>query len=126
MSRGVFDRIGREAEEKDSVKEISYEQFREIYDSGENFFLFDVLPSESYRKGHIKGAVSVPVNTINEKCVSEMLHADSKVVVYCGGHQCQASTEAANKLHALGLTNVLDFKGGLEDWRKNGNELVGA
>ncbi len=126
MSEGVFEKVCRQAEEKDGVKEISYGQFREIYDSGENFFLFDVLPSESYRKGHIKGAISVPVNTINEKCVSEMLHADSKVVVYCAGFSCQASTEAANKLHALGLTNVLDFKGGLEEWRENGNELAGA
>ncbi len=126
MAEGVFDRIYKEAEKKDNVKEISCSQFREIYDSGEDFFLLDVLPSESYSKGHIKGAVSVPVNTINEKCVSEMLHADSRVIVYCAGYACKASTEAANKLHALGLSKVLDFKGGLAEWRRNGNELIGT
>ncbi len=124
MDENVFDRVYKEAQEKNNVKEISYEQFREIYDSDENFFLLDVLTSESYRNGHIKNAISVPVKTINEQCVTEMLHSDSKVIVYCAGHSCPASTEAAIKLQALGMVNVLDFKGGFQEWRKQGNELV--
>jgi rhodanese-related sulfurtransferase len=124
MEESVFDRIFREAEEKDNVKQISYEQFKKLYDSGENFFLLDVLPPESYMNGHIKGAISVPVSTINEQCMSEMLHSDSKVVVYCASYDCTASTEAGNKLKALGIMNVLDFKGGLKEWRKQGNELI--
>ncbi len=124
MAENIFDRVFNEAEEKDNVKQISYEQFKEIYDSGENFFLLDVLPAASYNNGHIKGALSVPVDTINEQCVTEMLHSDSKVITYCAGYDCEASTEAANKIKALGIVNVLDFKGGLQEWRKQGNELV--
>ncbi len=126
MAENVFDRIFNEAREKNNVKQISYEQFKEIYDSGENFFLLHVLPAESYNNGHIKGAISVPVDTINEQCVTEMLHSDSRVITYCADHECEASTEAANRIKALGIVNVLDFKGGIQEWRKQGNELVRA
>ncbi len=123
MSRSVFERVYSEAPVKNNVKEITYEQFLEILDSDDPVFLLDVRSSESYAAGHISSAVSVPVNTINEQCVTEMLHSDSMVVVYCGGFNCQASTEAANKLQALGMVNVLDFKGGAEEWKKKGREL---
>ncbi len=124
MAEKVFSRIYNEAAVKDNVKIISYEQFKEILDSGENVFILDVRSSQAYAKGHIKDAISVPVDTINEQCVTEMLHSDSNTVVYCGGHNCFSSTEAANKLQALGMMNVLDFKGGREEWEELGGELV--
>ena len=124
MAESVYDRIYKEAPVKNNVKEISFEQLTEILNSGENFFLLDVRSPESYAAGHIKGAISVPVKNINEQCVTEMLHSDSRVVVYCGGYSCQSSTEAANKLQALGIMNVLDFKGGREEWEKEGGELA--
>ena len=124
MGNSVFGRVYKEAPVKNNVKEISFEQLAEIIESGENFFLLDVRSPESYAAGRIKEAISVPVNNINEQCVTEMLHSDSKVVVYCGGYGCQSSTEAANKLQALGIVNVLNFKGGREEWEKQGRKLV--
>jgi rhodanese-related sulfurtransferase len=41
-------------------------------------------------------------------------------VTYCSSFECEASTIAAQKLDKYGFKNVLEFKGGLEDWKKAG------
>lgn len=124
-ANGVFSHVAGEAAMKDGVKEISYEQFMSIRNSGEKYKLFDVLDSASYNKGHIEGAVSFPLDTINKTTAQTRLSKDDHIIVYCGSFQCTASTEAAKKLSALGY-NVLDYKGGLKEWQDNGNKLIGG
>lgn len=123
MPVDVYEKIYNEATLKDGVREISYEQLRELKASGEDFLLVDVLLPETYVEGHIEGAISLPVNTIDAATAAEVLSKDSRVVVYCGSFQCTASTSAAKKLSALGYT-VVDYKGGLKEWKHRGNELV--
>lgn len=44
------------------------------------------------------------------------LPKDAEIVTYCGGVNCPSSKQAAEKLAALGFTNVRAYEGGLEDW----------
>lgn len=37
---------------------------------------------------------------------------------------CPQSGQAADKLTKLGYSNVLQFEGGLEEWKKGGQEVV--
>jgi len=111
------------AEEKGGVKEIAYEQFQKIRNSGEDYVLVDALSKESYAKGHIPGAISFPYKTINVESAAKLLEKSENIVVYCGSFKCSASTKAAHRLQALGYENVVDYKGGLEDWQANGNKL---
>ena len=94
----------------------------EIRDSGEKNIVLDVLSSESYSAGHIKGAVSFPGETINKKNTVKLLPKGSKIIVYCRSFQCGASTAAAQKLSGYGYT-VLDYKGGIKEWAEKGNKL---
>ena len=119
----IFDRIAREAVVKDGVREITYEQFRELRNSEEKYALLDVLSAESYASGHIEGAESFYVGDINARTAAKRLSGDPKIVVYCGGFLCTASSKAAAKLSGLGY-NVVDYKGGLQDWQERGNKLV--
>lgn len=115
--------IFQESVIKEGVKQISYEQFIKIMNSGENYVLLDVLDDESYKKGHIKNAVSFPVDSINTDTAKSKLPRGVMILVYCGSFQCQASTMAAKKLNDLGY-DVLDYKGGLKEWQEKGNKLV--
>lgn len=121
--RSVFNQMGSQAKGEKGVKEITYDQFMKIRKSDEKYILLDVLSSDSYKNGHIEGAVSFPGTKINEKTASARLKKDDKIIVYCGGFQCGASTHAAATLITLGY-NVLDYKGGLEDWQEKGHSLV--
>ncbi|MBF0384727.1 MAG: rhodanese-like domain-containing protein, partial [Candidatus Omnitrophica bacterium] len=47
-----------------------------------------------------------------------ILKKDDQIITYCASSHCPASTMAADKLQKMGYKNVVDFKGGLEDYKK--------
>ncbi len=119
----VIEQLSKEVVLKDGVQEITYEQFNKINNSREDYLLVDVLSPESYAKGHIKGAISFPNETINNQSAAAKLPKNAFVVVYCASFHCYASTSAAKKLSELGY-KVFDYKGGLQEWKERGNALV--
>ncbi|MFC1570670.1 rhodanese-like domain-containing protein [Candidatus Omnitrophota bacterium] len=121
----VYDKIKKEATvTPEGIREITYDQFIEIKKSKEKYVVLDVLDPESYVDGHIPGAKNLPLGDINKKNAKAKLKKNSNIVVYCASFKCMASVHAAKKLGALGYKNVLDFKGGLKEWKDKGNGLV--
>jgi len=120
----TYDSVCMEANEiVKGVREIAYDQFVRIRHSSDVYILLDVLPFRSYRNGHIEGAVSFPLETINEENASIILYQDSKVITYSASAECYASTAAAIKLTEMGYA-VVDYKGGLKEWVERGNMLL--
>lgn len=107
------------------VKKITRDELMNMISSGERFKLVDVLDKAHYEREHIKGATSLPVNEIGKKA-GKMLKKDEAIVVYCASFDCQASTNAAEKLFSMGYTNVLDYKGGLKDYKEAGLPMEGT
>jgi len=99
------------------VKQIARDELMEMIESGPKFKLVDVLPRGSYEKEHIKGAISIPLNEIEQKA-AKALKKNDVIIVYCASFDCQASTRAAEKLLELGYKDVLDYKGGLKDYKE--------
>ena len=122
-AKSMFLHVANEVVMKNGAKKITYEQFMSIRSSGEKYTLFDVLSPDSYNKGHIEGAISFPLDTMNKVTAEKRLSKEDHIIVYCGSFKCTASTEAAKKLSALSY-NVLDYKGGLKEWQEKGNRLV--
>lgn len=96
---------------------LSREELKKKMEKDEDFYLVDVLSKESYEKGHIKGAVSLPLGEIRKRA-PQMFNKDDELVVYCASFKCMASTKAAKTLRAMGYENVYDYKGGLADWKE--------
>lgn len=107
------------------ITQISRQELMDMFAKKERFKLVDVLSKESFEKEHIKGAISIPVDEI-EKKASRWLKKTDKIVVYCASFDCQASTHAAEKLLAMGYKNVLDYKGGLKDYKEANLPLEGS
>lgn len=109
------------------VKKIGLEDLLiiNLVSSRKGFKLVDVLDKEHYEKEHIKGAISLPLKDI-EKDANRLLMKDDLIVVYCASFECQASTRAAEKLLSMGYKNVLDYKGGLKDYKEAGLSLEGS
>jgi len=122
-SKSVYEKIYKAVLVKDGVKEITYDQFMQIRNSKESFVLVDALSPESFKEGHIDGAISFPLDTINKDTAGAKIPKGSNVIVYCGSFQCKASTASAQKLSELGY-KALDYKGGLKEWQEKGNKLV--
>ncbi|MEO6595421.1 MAG: rhodanese-like domain-containing protein [Planctomycetota bacterium] len=101
------------------TKTISTEKLRHLRKSSEGFLLIDVLPKESFDKDHIPGARNVPLDTADFSAAVAHTASGSKarkIVLYCSGPECDASTEAAKLLMAGGFTNIVEYEGGMSEW----------
>ncbi len=86
-----------------------------------DFVLLDVRNSQLYRKGHIPGAVNVPVLTITEERMKEFPH-NTNFVVYCAGPHCNGANKAAIRLSKL-TRPVKEMIGGVTGWLDEGFTL---
>jgi rhodanese-related sulfurtransferase len=101
------------------MKQITRDELKNMFDEGLNFMLIDARGHAAYEKEHIPNAVSIPSDHLG---VHLMKHEtrESTIVTYCSSFDCEASTIAAKKLESYGFKNVLEFKGGLKDWKEAG------
>ncbi len=74
--------------------------------------VLDVRPVEEYRAGHIAGAISVPLEEL-ENHLSQ-LPRDREIVAYCRGPYCVLAVEAVGILRASGFDAVRLEDGALE------------
>ena len=63
--------------------------------------LVDVRPAHEFAAGHIPGALSVPLNALEEHLAD--LPRDRTIVAYCRGHFCTLSAQAVRRLRAEGF-----------------------
>jgi rhodanese-related sulfurtransferase len=105
------------------AKTISTEQLQQRLKQGNGFHLWNVL-TDGYFKGEmIPGSRRVPLDAIGGEVSRAQSPKGEEIIVYCGGPTCPQSLEAAQKLTALGYTNVRAYEGGLEEWKKAGNKI---
>ena len=75
--------------------------------------ILDVRELSEYATGHIKGAKLLPLGDIETKAATELPDLNAEIFVYC--RSGRRSKLAAEKLSALGYTQVTDF-GGINSW----------
>ena len=81
--------------------------------------LLDVNGTDSYKSGHIPGALNFQAVQGDLK---KVLPANKKalVVAYCGGPLCGAYKMGADAAKKLGYTNVRHYSPGISGWTKSG------
>lgn len=87
-------------------------------------FFIDAREAGDYAEGHLRGAVHLPSSAIYENIDSvynQGVDIQGKVVVYCGGGDCEASHNVADALQRdFRFTNVLIYKSGWEEVESSG------
>lgn len=94
-------------------QQITQEEAQRILDEETDFILLDVRTEEEYDEGHIPGAINIANEDIGTDEIPELPDKDQLILVYC--RSGRRSKEAAQKLAALGYTQVLEF-GGILTW----------
>ena len=79
--------------------------------------LIDVRPDAEYRSGHIAGALSVPLETLQRRL--RAIPKRQPVVAYCRGPYCVLAVEAVARLRRRGYT-VRRFADGFPGWKADG------
>ncbi len=93
---------------------ISMRQLEDMLNRERNFTLLDVREREKYEKGHLEGAVNMPLLELGT--LLSMIPKEKPVIVYCT-HGTQ-SLMAARQLSGLGY-HVINASGGLNYYRGN-------
>lgn len=109
---------GCTASPEESGGKINYQQVTaaeavSLMDTEEEYIILDVRTREEYENEHIPGAICIPNETIGAKEIPELPDKNQLILVYC--RSGNRSKQAAEKLAALGYTNIVEF-GGIIDW----------
>jgi rhodanese-related sulfurtransferase len=116
---------GGGCETKTSDRDIAFINARDLMDlladEGERTVVVDVRRWGEYDRGHIPGAVCIPVAELRRN--DPVLAGADQIVVYADSFESPLSPAAAKKLIAQGYSNVYDFRGGLDYWQDEGGDL---
>jgi len=98
-------------------REIGLEEALAAYQAGAVFL--DARSFEQYSQGHIKNAVSLPVETIWETLpeFADNHSENTHFITYCNGVECPDSHDLADALFEAGYTNVKVFAEGYPAWK---------
>ena len=79
--------------------------------------VLDVRPEAEYRAGHVPGALSVPLATLEARLAT--LPRRREIVAYCRGPYCVMALEAVELLRKRGF-RAQRMEEGVADWRARG------
>jgi rhodanese-related sulfurtransferase len=88
----------------------------------EGAMLVDIRDIKEYGSGHIAGAVSMPVSSIDARIGELEPYKEKPVVLVCKMGQHASAT--GRKLKALGFENVRRLSGGMAEWAANSLPVV--
>jgi rhodanese-related sulfurtransferase len=81
--------------------------------------IIDVNGNESYKAGHIPGAINFAA--IKDNLASSLpKKKDTLIVAYCGSPKCGAYLRAAKAAEKLGYTNIKRMSAGISGWKAAG------
>jgi len=103
------------------METITTEELKEKLDDGDDFILVNVLSEEQFRKEHIPNSINIPLGEIGRR--RDELDPNKEIIVYCKNFECEASPKAAKKLEKLGFEDVVDYEGGIEEWKKQDHPI---
>ena|SRR5690606_7890415 len=92
------------------VRNISAKQFQ---DESKGNKVIDVREVHEYRRGHIEGAVNIPLSQLQQRV--EEIPKDKQVLLYC--QSGMRSKQAAKLLSRKGYMNLANLNGGILTWR---------
>lgn len=106
------------------VREVSVEEFEVMIENHDDLLVVDVRDTAEFERGHIPGALLIPLGTLAGLPAENLLGAhQKKTLILCSQHGTR-SAHAADKLRQMGFENVYSLAGGISRWMSQGFALV--
>jgi rhodanese-related sulfurtransferase len=106
------------------AEKITRAELQELVEGGE-VTLVHALPEPYFRKEHIPGAIQLDHEQVGEQAPQRLPDKEARIVTYCANLACPNSEIAANRLVALGYTDVREYAEGIADWIDAGLPVEG-
>ena len=98
---------------------ISRDDLRAAIDAG-TVTVVDALGGDYYARAHLPGAVPLVEADVAAHAARLLPDRSAPIVTYCTGVTCPNSRRVADRLTALGYTDVRTYHEGIEDWTAAG------
>ena len=98
-------------------RRIGREEAFKLYKAGQAVFI-DVRSFDSFKQGHIKGALSIPGSQLISRF--DEVTPGKMVITYCACDAEQSSGKAVLNLYQHGVKNAAALKGGWHEWKAAG------
>ncbi|MGW6505065.1 rhodanese-like domain-containing protein [Nonomuraea angiospora] len=80
----------------------------------------DALGGAYYAKQHLPGAVPLAPADVDAQASALLPDKNAAIITYCSNPACPNSGQVADRLTALGYTDVRKYREGIEDWTAAG------
>ncbi|ONH22353.1 rhodanese-like domain-containing protein [Pseudofrankia asymbiotica] len=94
---------------------ITRDELKAAIDAG-NVTVIDALGGEYYAQQHLPGALPLVLAEVGAEATALLPDRDAAIVTYCTNPACPNSGQVADRLTALGYSNVRKYREGIEDW----------
>lgn len=94
---------------------ITRNELKAAIDAG-TVTVVDALGGQYYAKQHLPGAIALVREDVDHLAPGLLPDLDATIVTYCSNPACPNSGQVADRLTALGYTNVSKYREGIEDW----------
>ncbi|MFD7028593.1 rhodanese-like domain-containing protein [Streptomyces sp. NPDC059917] len=98
---------------------ITREELASAIDDGAVTVL-DTLGGAYYAQQHLPGAVELLRADVDALAPTLLPDLDAPIVTYCSNPACPNSGQVADRLTALGYTDVRKYREGIQDWVEAG------
>ena len=98
---------------KANYHQIDGQSALDMMNNETDYIIIDVRTESEYQQGHIKNAINIPNESIDESVSDILTDKDQLLLVYC--RSGNRSKQASEKLAKLGYSNIYEF-GGIFDF----------
>ena len=100
-------------DEVTGYRSITMDEAKGVFETAGDYIILDVRRADEFAEGHIPGAINIANEDITDAEPADLPDKDQTIYVYC--RSGNRSKQAAEKLAAMGYTNIIEF-GGIIDW----------
>ena len=99
--------------QESGYRQVTAEEAIALMEKESGYLILDVRTAQEYSEKHIPKAVNIPNESIGTEEIPALPDKNQLILVYC--RSGNRSKQAAEKLAALGYTNIVEF-GGINSW----------
>ncbi|MER5638349.1 rhodanese-like domain-containing protein [Kitasatospora sp. NPDC002227] len=86
----------------------------------------DTLGGAYWEQQHLPGAVALTPSEVDARAADVLPDRAAAIVTYCSNPACANSGQVADRLTALGYTDVRKYREGIQDWVEAGLPVESA
>ncbi len=105
------------------MKEINTEELLELRESKKKHILLDTRSKHYFNWEQIPGAINLRWKYLEKNFHHQGYDKDTLIITHCQSFLCTASTKAYKILESMGYNNLLEYSGGIEEWKTFGNKV---